>query len=111
FDEMRYFTPGPLPEPVLFRGAMLGLPICEDIWHPDVCRHLADFGAGLFICTNGSRYEIDKDVLRIDEIARRRAVDTGILLAYLSRVGGQDALVLGGAILGVNGGGRLPVRV
>jgi len=49
FDEMRYFTPGPLPEPVLFRGAMLGLPICEDIWHPDVCRHLADFGAGLFI--------------------------------------------------------------
>ncbi|HTM95521.1 MAG TPA: nitrilase-related carbon-nitrogen hydrolase, partial [Croceibacterium sp.] len=49
FDEMRLFTPGPLPEPVLFRGAMLGLPVCEDIWHPDVCSHLAEFGAGLFL--------------------------------------------------------------
>ena len=24
FDEKRYFLPGPLPEPVLFKGAMLG---------------------------------------------------------------------------------------
>ena len=111
FDEMRYFTPGPLPEPVLFRGAMLGLPICEDIWHPDVCRHLADFGAGLFICVNGSPYEIDKDVLRIDEIARRRAVDTGIPLAYLNRVGGQDELVFDGASFVINGDGSLAVQM
>ncbi|HTN15818.1 MAG TPA: NAD+ synthase [Sphingomonadaceae bacterium] len=111
FDEMRYFTPGPLPEPVLFRGAMLGLPICEDIWHPDVCRHLADFGAGLFICVNGSPYEIDKDVLRIDEIARRRAVDTGIPMAYLNRVGGQDELVFDGASFVINGDGSLAVQM
>jgi len=111
FDEMRLFTPGPLPEPVLFRGAMLGLPICEDIWHPDVCRHLADFGAGLFICVNGSPYEIDKEVLRIDEIARRRAVDTGIPLAYLNRVGGQDELVFDGASFVINGDGSLAVQV
>jgi len=111
FDEMRLFTPGPLPEPVMFRGAMLGLPICEDIWHPDVCRHLADFGAGLFICVNGSPYEIDKDVLRIDEIARRRAVDTGIPLAYLNRVGGQDELVFDGASFVINGDGSLAVQL
>ena len=111
FDEMRLFTPGPLPEPVLFRGAMLGLPICEDIWHPDVCRHLADFGAGLFICVNGSPYEIDKEVLRIDEIARRRAVDTGIPMAYLNRVGGQDELVFDGASFVINGDGSLAVQM
>jgi NAD+ synthase len=111
FDEMRLFAPGPLPEPVMFRGAMLGLPICEDIWHPDVCRHLADFGAGLFICVNGSPYEIDKDVLRIDEIARRRAVDTGIPLAYLNRVGGQDELVFDGASFVINGDGSLAVQL
>jgi NAD+ synthase len=111
FDEMRLFTPGPLPEPVLFRGAMLGLPVCEDIWHPDVCRHLADFGAGLFICVNGSPYEIDKEVLRIDEIARRRAVDTGIPLAYLNRIGGQDELVFDGASFVINGDGSLAVQV
>ncbi|MGD9663900.1 MAG: NAD+ synthase [Novosphingobium sp.] len=111
FDEMRLFTPGPLPEPVLFRGAMLGLPICEDIWHPDVCRHLRDLGAGMFICVNGSPYEIEKDVLRIEGVAKRRAADTGLPLAYLNRVGGQDELVFDGASFVVNGDGKLAVQM
>jgi NAD+ synthase len=111
FDEKRLFTPGPLPEPVLFRGAMLGLPICEDIWHPDVCRHLADFGAGLFLCVNGSPYEIEKDVLRIEGVAKRRAADTGLPLAYLNRVGGQDELVFDGASFVVNGDGKLAAQM
>jgi len=111
FDEMRLFQPGPLPEPVVFRGVMIGLPICEDIWHPDVCRHLADFGAELFICINGSPYEIDKDTLRIDGVAKRRAVDTGLPLAYLNRVGGQDELVFDGASFVINGDGSLAVQM
>ncbi len=111
FDEQRLFTPGPLPEPVIFRGAMVGLPICEDIWHPEVCRHLADFGAGLFICVNGSPYEVDKDTLRIEDVARRRATDTGLPLAYLNRVGGQDELVFDGASFVVNGDGKLAVQL
>jgi NAD+ synthase len=111
FDEMRLFQPGPLPEPVVFKGVMIGLPICEDIWHPDVCRHLADFGAELLICINGSPYEIDKDTLRIDGVAKRRAVDTGLPLAYLNRVGGQDELVFDGASFVVNGDGSLAVQM
>ena len=110
FDEKRYFLPGPLPEPVLFKGVMLGLPICEDIWHPDVCRHLADLGAEIFICVNGSPYEIDKDVLRIDGVAKRRAIDTGIPLAYLNRVGGQDEVVFDGASFVVGPEGALWVQ-
>jgi NAD+ synthase len=111
FDEKRLFSPGPLPEPVLFRGAMLGLPICEDIWHPDVCRHLADMGAGLLICVNGSPYEIEKDVLRIEGVAKRRAADTGLPLAYVNRVGGQDELVFDGGSFVVNGDGKLAVQL
>ncbi len=111
FDEKRLFAPGPLPEPVLFRGAMLGLPICEDIWHPDVCRHLADMGAGLLICVNGSPYEIEKDVLRIEGVAKRRAADTGLPLAYINRVGGQDELVFDGGSFVVNGDGKLAVQL
>ena len=111
FDEVRLFQPGPLPEPVVFRGTMIGLPICEDIWHPDVCRHLADFGAELLISVNGSPYEIDKDTLRIDGVAKRRAVDTGLPLAYLNRVGGQDELVFDGASFVVNGDGALAVQM
>ncbi len=111
FDEVRLFQPGPLPEPIIFKGVMIGLPICEDIWHPDVCRHLADFGAELLICINGSPYEIDKDALRIDGVAKRRAVDTGLPLAYLNRVGGQDELVFDGASFVVNGDGSLAVQL
>ena len=111
FDEMRLFHPGPLPEPVGFRGVMIGLPICEDIWHPDVCRHLADFGAELLICTNGSPYEIDKDTLRIDGVAKRRAVDNRVPLAYVNRIGGQDELVFDGASFVVNADGRITVQM
>jgi len=111
FDEVRLFQPGPLPEPIVFRGVMIGVPICEDIWHPDVCRHLADFGAELFICVNGSPYEIDKDALRIDGVAKRRAVDTGLPLAYLNRVGGQDELVFDGSSFVVNADGALAIQM
>jgi NAD+ synthase len=111
FDEMRLFQPGPLPEPIIVRGTMIGVPICEDIWQPDVCRHLADFGAEMFVCINGSPYEIDKDALRIDGVAKRRAVDTGLPLAYLNRVGGQDELVFDGASFVVNGDGGLAVQM
>ncbi len=111
FDEVRLFQPGPLPEPIVFKGVMIGLPICEDIWHPDVCRHLADFGAELLLCINGSPYEIDKDALRIDGVAKRRAINTGLPLAYLNRVGGQDELVFDGASFVVNGDGSLAVQL
>lgn len=111
FDEKRYFTPGPLPEPVPFRGCMLGLPICEDIWHPDVCRHLANFGAEIFLCVNGSPYEIDKDTMRIDGVAKRRAIDTGVPLAYLNRVGGQDEVVFDGGSFVVGPEGAVWVQM
>ena len=111
FDEVRLFQPGPLPEPIVFRGVMIGVPICEDIWQPDVCRHLADFGAELLIVPNGSPYEIDKDTLRIDGVAKLRAVDTKLPLAYLNRVGGQDELVFDGASFVINGDGSLAVQL
>ncbi len=107
FDEKRYFLPGPLPEPVLFKGTMIGLPICEDIWQPDVCRHLAELGAEIFVCVNGSPYEIDKDKLRIEGVAKRRAIDTGIPLIYVNRVGGQDEVVFDGASFVVGREGAL----
>jgi len=111
FDELRLFHAGPLPEPVVVRGTMVGVPISEDIWRPEVSRHLADFGAEILVCINGSPYEINKEALRIAGVAKRRAVDTGLPLAYLNRVGGQDELVFDGASFVVNGDGSLPVQL
>ena len=60
FDEKRVFAPGRLPEPVVFRGVRLGLPICEDIWSSEVVAHLAHKGAELLLVPNGSPFEVEK---------------------------------------------------
>src|SRR5580698_1583006 len=36
FDEKRVFASGPMPKPFDIRGLSIGVPICEDIWKPDV---------------------------------------------------------------------------
>ena len=107
FDEKRLFSAGPAPEPILFRGVRIGLPICEDIWFPAVCAHLKARGAELLLSPNGSPYEIDKDDLRSATIAAARVAETGLPLAYLNRVGGQDELVFDGASFVLNGDGSL----
>ena len=104
FDEKRVFVPGPLPEPVDFRGTRLGLPICEDIWFPDVAQHLAARGAQLLLVPNGSPFEVDKFHVRVD-LAARRATETGLPLAYVNQVGGQDELVFDGGSFIVNANG------
>jgi NAD+ synthase len=95
FDEKRIFAPGPLPDPVDFRGIKLGVPICEDIWNPAVPGHLARAGAELFLVPNGSPFEAGKFSTRI-ELARARARETSLPLAYVNEVGGQDELVFDG---------------
>jgi len=96
FDEKRVFASGPLPEPIEFRGVKLGIPICEDIWQEVVCSHLAEAGAELLLVPNGSPYELDKDILR-EKLVRSRVVETGLPLAYINRVGGQDELAFDGS--------------
>src|SRR5215475_2966955 len=41
FDDKRVFTPGPMPGPLVFKGVRIGVPICEDVWTPDVVGCLA----------------------------------------------------------------------
>ncbi|HVL30508.1 MAG TPA: nitrilase-related carbon-nitrogen hydrolase, partial [Sphingomicrobium sp.] len=82
FDEKRVFAPGPLPEPIAWRGLKLGVPICEDIWQDRVCAHLAAAGADMLLVPNGSPFEIDKDEKR-QQLVRSRVVSTGLAIAYL----------------------------
>ena len=111
FDEKRIFTPGPLPEPVLFRGVKLGLPICEDAWLPKVSAHLVAQGAELLISVNGSPYEIDKDDRRSDQVFAVRVRETGLPLIFLNRIGGQDEVVFDGASFVLNADGGMAHRL
>lgn len=110
FDEKRVFDAGPLPGPLGFRGVRLGVPICEDIWVPEVCECLAETGAELLIVPNGSPFELGKGERRLS-VAVARVVETGLPLAYLNRVGGQDELVFDGASFVLNGDRTLAARL
>jgi NAD+ synthase len=110
FDEKRVFAPGPLPGPLAFRGVPIGVPICEDIWTPDVTECLAETGAELLLVPNGSPFEVGKDDRRLS-LAVSRVTETGLPLAYLNRVGGQDELVFDGASFVINADRTRPVQM
>src|SRR3954470_23745823 len=110
FDEKRVFTPGPLPEPIDFKGVKLGVPICEDIWQEVVCAHLAEAGAEILLVPNGSPYELDKDDKRY-QLVRSRALQTSLPIVYLNRVGGQDELVFDGSSFVIHPDGERVVQL
>ena len=106
FDEKRVFTPGPLPEPVVFRNVQVGLPICEDVWYPDCVSHLSEAGAQLLLVPNGSPFEVDKFDHRLD-LVRNRVFESKLPIAYVNQVGGQDELVFDGGSFIMNADGSL----
>jgi NAD+ synthase len=109
FDEKRVFAAGPMPGPVNFRGVRLGLPICEDIWTPDVCECLAETGAEILISPNGSPWTLTKRDVRMNQ-AVARVTETGLPLLYVNQVGGQDELAFDGASFALNPGGGLAAQ-
>ena len=111
FDEKRIFASGPMPEPMLFKGVRIGVPICEDGWLAPVSLHLKERGAELLISTNGSPYEIDKDDRRLEEVFAARVRETGLPLMFLNRVGGQDELVFDGSSFVLNADGAAAHRL
>ncbi len=110
FDEKRVFVPGPPAEPLNFRGVRLGIPICEDMWRPEVSARLKEQGADLLIVPNGSPFELGKEGRRL-ELARRRVAETGLPLLYVNRTGGQDELVFDGGSFALHADGRMAARL
>jgi NAD+ synthase len=101
FDEKRLFASGPLPGPMPFKGVRLGVMVCEDMWTPDAAECLQESGAELLLVPNGSPFEFEKHDIRI-QLALARVTETGLPLAYVNQVGGQDELVFDGASFVVN---------
>lgn len=101
FDEKRVFAAGPMPGPINFRGVRLGVPICEDIWTQDVIECLEESGAEIILVPNGSPYEEGKFDTRI-QLSVARVSESGLPLAYVNQVGGQDELVFDGASFVLN---------
>ncbi len=110
FDEFRYFVPGDAFPVLRFHGVDIAMCVCEDLWQdggPVAVAARAE--VGLVVCINGSPYERLKSYTR-DELAARRAVEAGAVLAYVNMVGGQDELVFDGDSLIVDADGELCAR-
>ena len=75
-----------------------------------VCAHLAEAGAEMLLVPNGSPYELDKDDKRY-QLVRSRALQTGLPIAYLNRVGGQDELVFDGSSFIIHPDGERVVQL
>ncbi len=101
FDEKRVFAAGPPPGPIDVRGVRIGVPICEDIWTPEVVECVAETGGEILLVPNGSPFELGKSDVRV-QLAVARVVESGLPLVYLNQIGGQDELVFDGASFVLN---------
>ncbi|ATI41273.1 NAD+ synthase [Pacificitalea manganoxidans] len=110
FDEYRLYTPGQVSGPYRLGPLRIGTPICEDAWHEDVAETLAETGAEILLVPNGSPYHRHKMGLR-QSLMVSRVIETGLPLAYLNMVGGQDDQVFDGGSFVLNPGGALAVQM
>jgi NAD+ synthetase len=108
FDERRYFDVDPDGEPCVFEvdGTRVGLVICEDLWFPEPLARTTAEGAQLVLVPNASPFERDKHAQR-DGLLSERVQESGVALAYLNVVGGQDAVVFDGASVIADGDGHV----
>jgi NAD+ synthase len=110
FDEKRVFTAGGRQRPLEFRGARLGVMVCEDMWTPGPAAALTEQGAEMLLVINGSPYEHDKLGTRV-QLAADRARTSKLPLVYVNQVGGQDELVFDGASFAVDADGTLKAQL
>ncbi len=110
FDEKRVFSSADVAGPVAVGPLRIGIPICEDSWHPDVAETLAETGAQILLVPNGSPYHRGKLSVRLNLMVSR-VVETGLPLVYLNMTGGQDDQVFDGASIVLNPGGRLAAQL
>jgi NAD+ synthase (glutamine-hydrolysing) len=110
FDERRYFEPGNEPSLIEIDGVLVGLTVCEDIWHPGFPeREEAAAGARLIVNSSASPYHRGKGLAREGMVAER-ARSNGAAFALCNSVGGQDELVFDGGSVVVAADGEVLAR-
>ena len=106
FDERRYFSADTDPCTFTVGETTVGLVICEDLWFAEPLAQTVALGAQLVVVPNASPFERGKSEQR-DALLAQRVGETGVGIAYLNVVGGQDELVFDGASDLADGDGQV----
>ena len=110
FDERRYFeidADGGACV-VMINDIKVGIVICEDLWFAEPLAETAARGAELVVVPNASPFEHGK-LARRDALLATRVAESGVALAYVNVVGGQDAVVYDGASVLADADGTIHV--
>jgi NAD+ synthase (glutamine-hydrolysing) len=106
FDESRFFEPGAACEVFTYRGARIGLTICEDAWndpditprrlyHVDPVQALVAKGAELLINVSASPFHMGKRAFRLSMFCSL-AAKYRVPLVFANQVGGNDGVLFEG---------------
>jgi NAD+ synthase (glutamine-hydrolysing) len=97
FDEDRYFQAGQTSSVFVIRGAIVGVSVCEDIWHPTGPPQVQALqgDAQVLVNISASPYHTGKGLFR-ERMLATRAADNVAIVALCNMVGGQDELVFDG---------------
>ncbi|MEC7701575.1 MAG: NAD+ synthase [Pseudomonadota bacterium] len=104
FHEQRYYARGNDYAPININGRKVGIAICRDLWEDECINAFKANGAEAIISINASPYEAGKPQDRLG-VARRAAALSGLPVAYVNTLGGQDELIFDGAGFVMNAAG------
>lgn len=89
FEEKRYFRPGHEVKSFETKKCKLGLTVCYDLYFPEIYRILALEGVEVMFCIAASP-STRRDYFEI--LTKARALENGVVLAFVNRVGIEDGL-------------------
>jgi NAD+ synthetase len=121
FDEDRWFEPGTTAGVMQHQGTLLGLAVCEDIWHDSPMLHRRSYGIDpiaqivespvrMILNPSASPYERGKPAQRESMLASV-ARNNGVAVIFVNQVGGNDSLVFDGGSLAIDARGRTCARL
>jgi predicted amidohydrolase len=94
FEEGIVFTPTDVSRPITVGGQPVGFSICYDTFFPEVSRQLALGGAELLVVISASPVTSRR---LFERLLPARAIENGLPVVYVNRVGVEDGIVFGGA--------------
>lgn len=107
FEEKRYFRSGTKVKSFNVNGLKIGMSICYDLYFPEIYRILALEGAELVICISASP-STRKEYF--ETLIKARAIENGIFMVLVNRVGIEDGLTFWGGSQVVGPSGDIVVK-